>query len=154
MIFLTGMRAYSHQVISHCKSQNGCRSQMANGHLGQGSNFQPSLKWLTRDLKVLAHLVYQPKGLIQSCFVHHCHWRHPALASVLASSSVHTSPWHMVRHRNFILGTHMHICPLYMHIKYLMILTCSFKMGAILAFFFDLLSCPHRQSQRLHITYT
>ena len=68
----------------------------------------------------LAHLVYQPKSLIQSCFVH-CR-----LASALAPASVHTSPWHMVRHRNFILGTHMHICPPYMHIKYLMILTCSF----------------------------
>ena len=55
----------------------------------------------------------------------HCHWHRPA--SVLASLlSVHTSPWHIVRHRNFILGTHMHICPPYMHIKYLMILTCSF----------------------------
>ena len=51
-----------------------------------------------------------------------CHWHRPALASV----SVHTSPWHMVRHRNFILGTHTLICPPYMHIKYLMILTCSF----------------------------
>ena len=86
--------------------------------------------------------------------VHHCHhhWHHPALVS--ASASVHTSPWHVVRHRNFILGTHMHICPPYMYIKYLMILTCGFKMAAILVFFFDLLSCPHRQSQRLHITYT
>ena len=70
----------------------------------------------------LAHLVYQPKSLIQSCFVHRCHW--PALAAV--SSSVHTSPWHRVRHRNFILGTHMHIRLPYMQIKYLMILTCSF----------------------------
>ena len=71
----------------------------------------------------LAHLVYQPKSLIQSCFVHHCRWHCPALVSV---SSVHISPWHMVRHRNLILGTHMHICPPCMHIKYLMILTCSF----------------------------
>ena len=61
----------------------------------------------------LAHLVFQPKSLIQSCFVY---WRHPASAS----ASVHTSPWHMVRHRNFICGIHMHICPPYMHIKYLM----------------------------------
>ena len=53
--------------------------------------------------------------------VHH----HPALASVLALAlaSVNTSPWHRVRHRNFIFGTHMHICPPYMHIKYLVILT-------------------------------
>ena len=46
--------------------------------------------------------------------------------SSLASSSVHTSPWHMVRHRNFIFGIHVHICPPYMHIKYLVILTYSF----------------------------
>ena len=46
-----------------------------------------------------------------------------------SSSSVHTSPWHMVRHRNFIFGIHMHIFPPpppYVHIKYLVILTCSF----------------------------
>ena len=28
----------------------------------------------------------------------------------------------MVRHRNFIFGIHMHTCPPYMHIKYLVIL--------------------------------
>ena len=62
---------------------------------------------------LLAHLVYQPKSIIQSCFACHHHWHHPALASV--SLSVHTSPWHMVRHRNFILGTHMHMSPIYAH---------------------------------------
>ena len=37
----------------------------------------------------LAHLVYQPKSLMQSCFVvHHPHWHCPTLAL----SSVHTSP--------------------------------------------------------------
>ena len=61
------------------------------------------------------------------------------LASSLASS-VHTSPWHKVRHRNFIFDIHMHMYTPCMHIKYLMILTCSFSMAAILAFFFDLLS--------------
>ena len=35
------------------------------------------------------------------------------------------------------------ICPQYMHIKYLVILTCSFLMTAILVLFFDLLSCPY-----------
>ena len=60
-----------------------------------------------------------------------------SLALVLSSSSVHTSPWHRVRHRNFIFG-------IYMHIKYLVIPTCSFQMAAILVFFFDLLSCLHR----------
>ena len=65
----------------------------------------------------LAHLVYQPKSLIQSCFVSRHRWRHPA--SALAS--VHTFPWHRVRHTNFIFGIHMHICPPYIHIKYLVI---------------------------------
>ena len=69
----------------------------------------------------LAHLVYQPESLIQLCFVRRHRWHRPASASL----SVHTSPWHMVRHRNFILGTHMHICPPHMGIKYLMILTRS-----------------------------
>ena len=82
------------------------------------------LTWMWFLWGLLAHLVYQPKSLIQSCFVHCHHWHHPASVSVL--SSVHTSPWHMVRHGNFILSIHMHICHPYMHIKYLMILTCSF----------------------------
>ena len=34
---------------------------------------------------------------------HRRHWRRPVSASVL------TSPWHLVRHRNFIPGTYMHI---------------------------------------------
>ena len=42
------------------------------------------------------------------------------------SQSVHTSPWHRVIHRNFIFDIHMHIYSPYMHIKYLVILTCSF----------------------------
>ena len=60
----------------------------------------------------LAHLVYQPKSLIQSCFVRcHC-WCHPA--SVLAS--VHTSPWHIVRHRKFHTWyTYAHMSPIYAH---------------------------------------
>ena len=62
---------------------------------------------------------------------------------VLALLSVHTSPWHRVRKRNFIFGIHMPICSPYTHIKYLVILTCSFQMAAILVFFFDLLSCLH-----------
>ena len=48
-------------------------------------------------------------------------WCHPVSVSAL---SVHSSPLHMVRHRNFIFGIHMHIGPQYMHIKYLVILTC------------------------------
>ena len=46
-------------------------------------------------------------------------------SSLALASSVHT-PQHRVRHRSFIFGIHMHICPPYTHIKYLVILTCSF----------------------------
>ena len=35
-------------------------------------------------------------------------------------------PCHRVRHRNFIFGIQMDICPPYMHIKYLVFLTCNF----------------------------
>ena len=71
-------------------------------------------------LEVLAHLVYQPKSVIESCFVRH--------ASSLASlSSVHTSPSHRIKHRNSIFGTKMHI-------KYLAILT---YVCYILVIFFD-----------------
>ena len=36
--------------------------------------------------------------------------------ALLVSSSVHTSPWHRVRHRNFTFGILMHICPpIYAH---------------------------------------
>ena len=48
------------------------------------------------------------------------------LALALALS-VHTSPWHRVRHRNFIFGIHMHICPPCMHIKHFVILTSVSK---------------------------
>ena len=41
-----------------------------------------------------------------------------------------------------------------MHIKCLVILTCSFQMAAILGLFFDLLSCPCRRSHRLDIACT
>ena len=61
------------------------------------------------DLWFLAHLVYQPKSLLQSCFVR-C-WHCPALVSSVLS--LHTSPWYMARHRNFILGAHM--SPIYAH---------------------------------------
>ena len=91
-----------------------------------------------QNVHFLAHLVYQPKNLIQSCFVHCHHWHHPASASL----SVHTSPWHMVRHRNFILGTHMHICPPYVHIKYLMILTYGFLNGSHFGVFLSFAFLP------------
>ena len=35
-------------------------------------------------------------------------------------------PGHWVRHRNCIFSIHVHICPWYVHIKYLVILTSSF----------------------------
>ena len=35
-------------------------------------------------------------------------------------------PRHRVICRNFIFGIHMHICPPHIHMKYLVILTCSF----------------------------
>ena len=49
-----------------------------------------------------------------------------SLVSLVLVSSVHTSPWHRVRHRNVIFGMHMHTCPPHIHIKYLVILTCRF----------------------------
>ena len=77
------------------------------------------------DYFLLAHLVYQPKSLIQSCFVRCASWV-LALALVL---SVHTSPWHRVDIETSYL---VHKCTYvpYMHIKYLVILTCSFLNGS------------------------
>ena len=73
--------------------------------------------------------------------------RHPTLAS-----AVHTSPWHMVRHRNFIFGIHKHICPPYIHIKYLMILTCSFKWQPF--WYFSLICYPvHTGNHRDFISH-
>ena len=43
-----------------------------------------------------------------------------------ASASVHSPPSHRIQDRNFIFSMNMHMCPQYMHIKYLVILTCSF----------------------------
>ena len=43
-------------------------------------------------LLFLAHLVYQPKNLIQSCFVH-------CASLVLVSVSVHTSPSHRIKQK-------------------------------------------------------
>ena len=71
---------------------------------------------------LLAHLVYQPKSLIQSCLVH----RASSLASSLLASSVHTSPSHRFKYRSFLFGTDMHLCSPHILIKYLVILACSF----------------------------
>ena len=51
---------------------------------------------------VLAHLVYQPKGLIQSCFVH----RTSLSSCVIVDICAHP-PDHRVKHRNFIFGMNM-----------------------------------------------
>ena len=103
---------------------------------------------------VLAHVVYQPKSLIQSCFVHRCwHWHHAASASVLAS--VHTSPWHRVKHRNFIFGTQMHKCPQICTSNISWFWHVVFQwMTVILVFFFNLLFCRYRHSYRFHIANT
>ena len=61
---------------------------------------------------------------------------------------------HRVRHRNFIFGMNISYVADNMHIKCLLIPTCSFQVAAILVLFFDLLSCPKRQPQRLHFSYT
>ena len=50
-------------------------------------------------------------------------------------SCVYSPPSHIVRHRNLIFGVNMYTCPEYMHIKYLVILTCSFQMAVILVLF-------------------
>ena len=50
-----------------------------------------------------AHLVYQPKGLVQSYLVRR--------ASSSLELPVYTFPSHRFKHRNFIFGTHMHKCP-------------------------------------------
>ena len=72
--------------------------------------------------------------------VHRCVSLLALSLALLLVLSVHTSPCHRVRHRNFIFGTHMHICPPYMHIKYLVILTYSFKWQ--LFWYFPLICYP------------
>ena len=56
----------------------------------------------------LAHLVYQPKNLLQSCFVHRA-----SLGSAFVS--VHTPPSHRIKHTNFIFGTDMYPYLVYPH---------------------------------------
>ena len=66
--------------------------------------------------------------------------------AVLSASSVHTSSNHSLRHRNFMFGMIVPICTKCTYVKCLVILTCSCQMTAILLLFFDLLSCPYKQS--------
>ena len=49
---------------------------------------------------------------------------HPASA---LWASVHSPPSNRIQDRNFIFSMNMHMCPQYMHIKYLVILTCIFS---------------------------
>ena len=66
------------------------------------------------------------------CIVVVWHWRQHHLASasaasaLAASTSVHSPPSHRIQDRNFIFSMNMHMYPQYMHVKYLVILTCSF----------------------------
>ena len=90
----------------------------------------------------LAHLVYQPKSLIQPWFVccwHHWCWCHHHLC---------TPPPGTGLEGNFTFGIHMHACPPHMHIKYLV-----FKWQPF--WYFSLICCPaHTDSHRdliLHI---
>ena len=73
----------------------------------------------TKELYFLAHLVFYQTSLCNHdlSVVHSCH---------PASASVHSPPSHRIQDRNFIFSMNMHMCPQYMHIKYLVILTCSF----------------------------
>ena len=49
---------------------------------------------------------------VQSCFVRR------ALSLLSLASPVHSSPGHRFKHRNFIFGIHMRVCPQYMHMKF------------------------------------
>ena len=68
-----------------------------------------------RSESFLAHLVYQPKSLMQSFFVSRASLASASLLAFVSSlalvSSVHTSPGHSFKHSNFIFGAHMHLCP-------------------------------------------
>ena len=86
----------------------------------------------SNQTQLLAHLVINQRAytimLCQSLLV-----SLSVLVSVLLS--VYSPPSHIVRHRNFIFGVNMYICPQYVYIKYLMILTYCFQMAAILILF-------------------
>ena len=58
--------------------------------------------------------------------MHSCHhdWHHQC-----HSHHVHSPLSHRIKDRNFIFGMNMYIGTLYMHIKYLIILTYSFSMA-------------------------
>ena len=74
--------------------------------------------------RFLAHLVFYQTSLCNHdlSVVHSCR---PASVSA-SSASMHSPPSHRIQDRNFIFSMNMHMCPQYMHIKYLVILTYSF----------------------------
>ena len=89
-------------------------------------------------MKFLAHLVYQPKSLIQSCFVRRRrrHWYHRCLCTPPLATGLDIETSYLV-----YICTYAPHSPKYIHIKYLVILRCSFQMAVILLLFFYLLSC-------------
>ena len=62
--------------------------------------------------------VYQPKSLYNHAL--------SIIVNISVGVAVSSPPGHMDRHRNFVFGVNMYTCPLYIHIKYLVILTFSF----------------------------
>ena len=90
----------------------------------QGKKHQNAVKASGKNTSVwgfLAHLVFYQTSLCNHdlSIVHSCH---------LAVASVHSPPSHRIQDRNFIFSMNMHMCPQYMHIKYLVILTCRWQM--------------------------
>ena len=75
-----------------------------------------------------------------------CH--HP-----VSSQSVNSPPGYRFNQKNFIYCTHLHICPLYMHIEYLVHMVYTFKMAAILLFFFICPSCQYGLTWSFHILH-
>ena len=70
----------------------------------------------------LAHLVFYQMSLCN----HDLSVVHSYRPVSVSLASVHSPPSHRIQDRNFIFSMNMHMCPQYMHIKYLVILTCSF----------------------------
>ena len=68
-----------------------------------------------------------------------------------ASYSVDNPPDYKFNQKNFISCTHLHICPLYMHIKYLVHIAHIFNMTAILLLSFICPSCQHGLTWSFHI---
>ena len=81
---------------------------------------------------------------------------YPSCVALMSSSlalfaSVHTSPGHWFRHRNFVSILNMSTCPSSMHMKYLVILSRHFQMAVILVLFIDLLWTVMETSYCIHL---